>query len=185
MKFAWRILTIRQVNYQQDSHLHARLAKTRANTRTKESCAAPGRQATIFKRLYLESDVIWTLMSVTACGWGKGTLKVKLWCVYVCSLLLQLCLAVQPWHESPSELVLARQRCMGIWCTVVPSDESFDDQGERTTHRGLKHTWSVSNLPLKGSRGQKSKVGEDLDVWWNWVVALASCIFAAAQSLAI
>ena len=49
------------------------------------------------------------------------------------------------------------------------TDESFDDQGERTTHRGLVYTRSVSNLPLKGSCGQKSKRGQDLDVWWNWI----------------
>jgi len=41
--------------------------------------------------------------------------------------------------------------------------------GQAATHRGLGHTQSVSNLPLKGSHGQKSKGGEDLDVWWNWV----------------
>ena len=58
----------------------------------------------------------------------------------------------------------------------------------------LTEEWDtpVSNLPLKGSRGQKTKWGPGrvvelglIGVFLSGVVALASCIFAAAQSLAI
>ena len=56
---------------------------------------------------------------------------------------------------------------MGICCTM--GDKLMRALMIKGSTR-LTEDWDtpVSNLPLKGSRGQKSKVGEDLDVWWKW-----------------